>query len=73
MLAHGQHNPAMRAMALQYTQHVGYLRIAHAQYMRWANVWQSRSLKHAPETARHVEVVASVIARHVDVHLTLNS
>ena len=26
--------------------------------MRFANLWQSGSLKHAPETARHVEVVA---------------
>ena len=62
--AHGRDNPPACAVALQDAQRTCQLNIAHAQHVRFANAQQCRGLEHAPETARHVEVVARS-ARHV--------
>ena len=61
-VAHGHHNPAVRATALQDTQRVRRLHKALAQLVRWASERQARQPDHARETASHVEIGAF---RHV--------
>ena len=61
-VAHGHHNPAVRATALQDTQRVRRLHKALAQLVRSASERQARQPDHARETASHVEIGAF---RHV--------
>ncbi len=57
-LPHGPDYRVVRALSLQDEHCVRHVHKAHAQLMRCPNTRQSRSLEHAPEAARHVQIIA---------------